>query len=359
MLTEVHIHCKDSYEKLSRDQASQTAIGSGPYKFVEWIKDDRIVLERWDDYPLGASNFKTVVWRVVPEASTRTAELMSGNVDIITNVSPDQIDTINASGVAEVQVLEGLRRIYIGFNQKEKFNDTDGGRAIKDPKVRWALQYAVDIPSICENLLAFKCTRATGPVNPPNDNKNLQPIPYDPAMAEKLLDEAGYPRGADGVRFSLKLQSPNGRYINDGQISQVIGQMLTDIGVKTEVELLDFSSAFIPLIRAHDAGPLYLLGSGGAIFSPLSDMMDFATQDAGTNYTEWNDEEFFGKWKEIQATRDPAKQFEVQQEMLRIFYERGPWLLMYFQPDYYGVSSRLNWTAPRDERMYINTATLK
>lgn len=359
MLTEVHVHCKDSYEAMSRDEASQTAIGSGPYKFVEWVKDDKIVLDRWDEYPLGASNFKTVVWRVVPEASTRTAELMSGNVDIITNVSPDQIDTINASGAAEVQVIEGLRRIYIGFNQKEKFNDTDGGRAIKDPAVRWALQYAVDIPAICENLLAFTCTRATGPVNPPNDNKDLEPIPYDPAMAEKLLDEAGYPRGDDGVRFSLKLQSPNGRYINDGQISQVIGQMLSDVGVQTEVELLDFSSAFIPLIRAHDAGPLYLLGSGGGIFSPLSDMMDFATQDAGTNYTEWEDEEFFGMWKEIQATRDPDEQFAVQQKMLKIFYERGPWLLMYFQPDYYGVSSRLDWTAPRDERMYINAATLK
>jgi peptide/nickel transport system substrate-binding protein len=178
-------------------------------------------------------------------------------------------------------------------------------------------------------------------------------------MAEKLLDEAGYPRGADGVRFKLKIQSPNGRYINDGQIAQVIGQMLTDIGVETEVELLDFSSAYVPLIRAHDAGPLFLLGTGGGIFSPLSDLMDFSAPDAGTNYTEWQDDEFFGMWKEISATRDPAEQAAVAQKMLKIFYERGPWLLMYFQPDYYGVSNRLVWTAPRDERMDMTTAVLK
>lgn len=359
MLTEVFVHCKDSYEKMSRDEASQKPIGSGPYKFVEWVKDDKIVIERWDDFPMEKPNFKTIVWRVVPEASTRTAELIAGNVDVITNVSPDQIDTVNASGKAEVQVVDGLRRIYIGFNQKAAFQNTPGGKAITDSKVRWALQYAIDVPAICQNLLAYDCTRATGPVNPPGDNKSLEPIPYDPAMAEKLLDEAGYPRGADGVRFKLKLQSPNGRYINDGQVAQAVGQMLSDVGVETEVELLDFSSAYVPLIRAHDAGPLFLLGTGGAIFSPLSDLMDFSAPDAGTNYTEWNDPEFFGLWKEISASRDPAVQAEVAQKMLKIFYERGPWLLMYFQPDYYGVSNRINWTAPRDEIMIFTSATLK
>ena len=358
MLTEVYIHCKDSYEAMSRDEASQTPVGSGPYKFVEWVKDDRVVLEAWDDWSMDKPTFETLVWRVIPEASTRTAELISGNVDIITNVSPDQIETVNASGDAEVQVVEGLRRIYIGFNQKEKFADTPGGKAIQDPAVRQALQYAIDVPAICQNLLAFDCERATGPVNPPNDHPDLEPYPYDPAKAEALLDAAGFPRDENGVRFELKLQSPNGRYINDGQIAQVVGQYLTDIGVPTEVELLDFASAFVPLIRAHDAGPLFLLGTGGALFSPLSDMMDFSAPDAGTNYTEWQDEEFFGLWEEIQATRDPEVQRQVQLEMLKIFHERGPWLLMYFQPDYYGVSNRLNWTAPRDEQINVTEATL-
>lgn len=359
MLSEVYIHCKDSYEKMSRDEASTKPVGSGPYKFVDWVKDDKIVLERWDDYPLEKGNFKSLVWRVIPEASTRTAELIAGNVDVITNVSPDQIEPVNKSGSAEVQVVEGLRRIYVGFNQKAEFQNTSGGKAIADPKVRWALQYAVDVPAICENLLNFSCMRATGPVNPPGDNKDLQPIPYDPVTAEKLLDEAGYPRDADGVRFKLKLQSPNGRYINDGQVAQAVGQMLSDVGVQTEVELLDFASAYVPLIRAHDAGPLFLLGTGGGIFSPLVDLMDFSAPDAGTNYTEWKDEEFFGLWNDIQATRDPEVQAAVAQKMLKIFYERGPWLLMYFQPDYYGISNRLYWQAPRDEMMDMTQAKLK
>ncbi len=359
MLTDVLIHCKDSYEKMTPEQASQTPVGSGPYRFKEWVKNDHITIEKVDGITLHPANVKTIVWRVVPEASTRAAELMAGNVDIITNVSPDQVQVVNASPTAKVQIVNGTRRIYIGFNQREKFADTPGGKAIQKPEVRKAIQYAVDIPAICETLLNAPCKRATGPVNPPNDNQTLTPYPFDPAMAEKLLDEAGYKRDANGVRFEMTLQSPRGRYLKDGDVALAIGQFLGDIGIKTDVQLLEFASVYVPLIRKHDAGPMFLLGSGGDTFSPLSDMMDFATPESATNYPEWKDDEFFGKWKEIQATHDPARQKPVLDEMLKIFYERGPWLLMYFQPDFYGVNNRLDWQARRDERILLGSAKIK
>lgn len=359
MLTDVFIHCKDSYEKMSLNQASQMPVSSGPYKLKEWVRNDHITLERVEGFHLRPAVAAEIVWRVIPEASTRAAELMAGNVDVITNVSPDQVKAIDGSGSARVQVVAGERRIYIGFSQQEKFAGTPGGKAIQKAEVRRAIQYAVDIPTICQTLLNTPCQRATGPVNPPNDNTALSPYPFDPAKAEKLLDDAGYPRDKNGVRFKLALQSPNGRYLKDGDVAQAIGQYLGDIGVKTDVQLLDFSSVYVPLIRKHDAGPLFLLGTGGDTFSPLSDMMDFATADSGTNYTDWKDPEFFAKWKDIQATHDEGKQKLVLDEMLKIFYERGPWLLMYFQPDFYGVSNRLNWQARRDERILLGSASVK
>ena len=97
MVSEVYIHCKDCYEKMTKEQAAQKPIGSGPYKFVEWVRSDRIVLEKVPAFKLRPANFEKVVWRVIPEASTRTAELLAGNVDIITNVAPDQIATVNKS----------------------------------------------------------------------------------------------------------------------------------------------------------------------------------------------------------------------------------------------------------------------
>ena len=119
--------------------------------------------------------------------------------------------------------MSGTRRIYIGFNQKDMFANTPGGKAIQDARVRRALQYAVDVPTICEQLLNTTCTRATGLVNPPNAHPDLKPYPYDPKMAEKLLDEAGYPK-KDGVRFEITLQAPNGRYLNDKNVALAVGQ---------------------------------------------------------------------------------------------------------------------------------------
>jgi peptide/nickel transport system substrate-binding protein len=359
LISEVFIHCADGYSAMTNDQASSTPIGSGPYRFVEWIRDDRIILEKVEEFTLAPGNFQNLIWRVIPEASTRSAELIAGNVDIINNVAPDQVETIDSSGVATIQAVQGTRRIYIGFNQRAEFAAMPGGEAIAKPEVRRALQYAVDVPTICETLLNTTCERATGLVNPPNDNPNLEPYPYDPAMAEQLLDEAGYPRGEDGIRFNIKLQAPNGRYLNDSNVALAVGQYLTDIGVNTEVELMEWSSVYVPLIREHNVGPLFLLGSGGSTWSALYDMSDLSTPDAGTNYTEWNDPEWFAGWDRIAATRDPAEQRVIIDEMLQIFYDRGPWLLMYFQPDFYGVSNRITWEARRDEKIDVLGATLK
>ncbi len=107
-------------------------------------------------------------------------------------------------------------------------------------------------------------------------------MPYDPDMAEKLLDEAGYPRGADGVRFKIRLQGPKGRYLNDANVVQAIGQYLSDVGVQTEVELLEWASVYSPLLRTKKMGPLFFLGQGGVTWNPLYDMSLFSTPEAAT-----------------------------------------------------------------------------
>lgn len=359
LVGEVYIHCEDSYENMTLDEAAENPVGSGPYAFREWIKDDRMVLERVEGFDLRDAGFETLVWRVVPEASTRAAELIAGNVDIVANVLPDQQDAVDASENAEVIPVSGTRRIYVGFNFKDKFAQTEGGAAIQETTVRQAMNHAVDVETICSALLGVECERATGLVNPPNDNPNLEPYAFDPETAEQMLDEAGYPRGEDGIRFELTLQAPNGRYLNDANVALAVGQYLSDVGIETEVELLDFSSVFVPLIRQHDAGPLFLLGSGGATWSPLYDMADLSAPDAGTNYTEWQNMDWFSGWDRIAQTRDEAEIEAIKNEMLEVFYNDPPWLMMYFQPDFYGVSSRLDWQPRRDEKVKVIEANLR
>lgn len=353
LLTEISIHCKDRYEAMSLDEAATAPVGSGPYRLVSWTRGSEIVLEKVGEGP----GFDRVVWRIIPEASTRSAELIAGNVDIITNVAPDQIDAIEAAPNVRVQSVSSTRRMFVGFNQAAQFADTPGGRAIRDAKVRRALQYAVDVPTICRQLLHTECTRATGLVNIPNANAALTPYPFEPATAERLLDEAGWPRRAGGVRFPITLQAGRGRYLNDVNVVQAIGQYLKDVGVEARVELLEWASVYQPLLRTRSAGPLFFLGTGGALWSPIYDMNDMARVDSGTNYTNWSDPRWFDRWDALTEAESPEEMRRIVDEMLQVFYDDGPWLHLYFQPDFYGVANRVAWSARPDERVYAYEAT--
>ncbi|MEZ4636395.1 MAG: ABC transporter substrate-binding protein [Caldilineaceae bacterium] len=134
LIGEVYIHCKDAYEAMTLDEAAQNPIGSGPYQFVEWVADNYVLIEKWDDFTLFEPYFDEIEWKVIPEASTRTAELIAGNVHVITNVPPDQHAAIDAGGTAMVEGVAGTRRMYVGYNQRD-ICDSEGGMAIKDPAV--------------------------------------------------------------------------------------------------------------------------------------------------------------------------------------------------------------------------------
>ncbi len=358
LISEVYIHCKDSYAAMTLEEAAQNPIGSGPYRLVEWVPDDYILLEAVEGYTLRETAFKTHYWRVIPEASTRVAELIAGNVDVIANVPPDQQAAIDTSGVATVQAVAGTRRIYVGFQFGENFADAPGYEALQKTEVRVALQYAVDVPTICATLLGTQCERASSMVNPPNNNPDLAPYPYDPAKAEELLDAAGYPRNADGVRFETVLMGPRGRYLNDANVVQAIGQYLSDVGVKTTVDIREWAD-YRQLVGPKEVGPMFFLGTGGGTWSALYDMTDLSSPTAGTNYTNWQNEDWFALWNTLGDVTSPEEEREKINALLDIFYNDPPWLLLYFQPDFYGVSNRLDWTARRDEWIVIYNAKLK
>ena len=361
LLAEVNIYCRESYENRTLDEAANVPVGSGPYRFVEWVKDDYILMERWDEFELREPGFERIIWRVIPESSTRTAELIAGNIDIIANVPPDQHNAVDNSGAAEIQAVAGLRRIYVGFNFTDEFETagSEGAEAIKNTDVRVALQYAVDVETICTFLLGTDCERATGLVNPPNDHPDLDPYPYDPDMAEELLDAAGYPRGEDGVRFEVTLMAGRNRYLNDVDVVLAICQYLDDVGVRTNCELMDFGAQFVPMLVSQQAGPLFFVGSGGGNWNPLYEMADFANENSNPNYGRWDNPEWFDRWRSLADIRDPEEERAVVNEMLEVFYNDPPWLLLYMQPDFYGVSTRINWEARRDEKIIVFDATLR
>ena len=270
----------------------------------------------------------------------------------------DQHDAINGSDTAAIVPVEGLRRIFVGFNVTDLF-DTECAEAIKKPEVRVAFQYAIDIPTLTESLFGVALERPTGMVNEPNAHPTLEPYPYDPDKTRELLTAAGYPADENGVHLECTLQTGRERYLNHSAVALSVCQYLTDAGIKTECDLIDWGSEFIPLVVNREAGELYFIGSGGGNWNPLYEMADITTFDSGPNYGGWNNEDWFNGWKRIAANADPEVEREIVNEMLEIFYNDPPWLLLYMQPDFYGVSERLDWQPRRDQFLWTFNATLK
>ena len=369
LIAEVIVHCKDSYEAMSMDEAARNPVGSGPYSLTEWVPGEYIRANRVEGFEPRDTYFDEIVWRFIPEPSTAVAEVITGNVDILKGFPATQVDAINNSGVAEARSFPGTTRIYIGIqmNPEAGFRvDTPslGADAIMETDVRVALQYAVDVEAICENLLRTVCQRATSLVNRPNNHPTLEPYPYDPMKAEELLDAAGYPRGDDGVRFSLELKARRATGAGGSDVSLAIAQYLTDVGVQTEAIFMETADWREQLIY-HQLGPLYMGGTGGSKWSAQYDMADIPGHIAGgaaaeTNYTHWDNDVWFDGWDALPAlTADPEAERALEIAMLEEFFDDPPWIMLYAGPRLEAVSNRLDYRSRADYFITVYDAKLK
>ncbi|MEA2514488.1 MAG: peptide/nickel transport system substrate-binding protein [Thermomicrobiales bacterium] len=205
-------------------------IGTGPYKFVSWEKDKELVLEANPDYFLGAPAVKRIVFRPVPEPSTRLALLKSGDVDLIQNVPPDQADVISGEEGLELATTPSLRSMYLILRSDAAPTD--------DVRVRQAINYAIDKESLVNDILGGYGLVSQGQTMGKEYfgfNPDLAPYRYDPDKARALLAEAGY---ADGL--TVKMLTPSGRYQEDRTIAEAVAGQLSEVGIQVELEAVEF-----------------------------------------------------------------------------------------------------------------------
>src|SRR5580658_3432446 len=179
-------------------EMAQHPVGTGPFRFVSATTDEEIVLERNEDYFRGAPKIERLRMRIVPDAIVRALELRKGSADAaINSLTPDMVVTLAKETGLEVDEQPGTPVAYIAFN----FEDA----ILSHREVRQALAYATDRATLVKYLLRGQARVATG-LLPPNHwafDADVKEYGYDPALAEQLLDAAGFRRGADGVRSRL------------------------------------------------------------------------------------------------------------------------------------------------------------
>src|ERR671924_1959738 len=186
-------------EKAIKDKGhewmQENPVGTGPYKLVRWSKKQEHLLVRNDDYWGAKPAFKHVRIRIIPEQATQIAELISGGVDVIKAVPPDQMDVINKSGQARTSTSPILRTAMLQLDQAGRA----GPNPFQDRRVRQAANLAVDMDAIIKHVLNGLGDRTATVVNPMafGFDPNLKPYKQDLAQAKKLLAEAGFPNGVD------------------------------------------------------------------------------------------------------------------------------------------------------------------
>src|SRR5438552_8077478 len=170
-------------------------VGTGPYKLVKWNRKQDHLLVRNEDYWGPKPAFKYVKIRIIPEKATEIAELLSGGVDIIKAVPPDQMDVINKSGQARTATSPILRTAMLQLDQEAR----SGPNPFTDKRVRQAANMAVDVDAVIKFVLNGLGDRVATGVNPMafGWDPGLKPYKQDLAQAKKLLAEAGHPNGVD------------------------------------------------------------------------------------------------------------------------------------------------------------------
>lgn len=229
--------------------AGKAAIGTGPYKLVEWVNGERLVVERNERYWGPKPHWAKVTERVIAKDPTRLAALLSGQVDAIDAVPIPDLERLRKEG--RFALYRGAAALvhYIALDSARDVSPfvtaKDGkplaANPLKDPRVRKALSLAINRDALVKRVMEGSGIPAGQLLSAefPGSSKAIKPDPFDAARAQALLKEAGW-----GDGFRIVLHATADRYPNDGALAQAIAQMWSRIGLKAEVETLPGSVFF-------------------------------------------------------------------------------------------------------------------
>jgi peptide/nickel transport system substrate-binding protein len=337
---------------------SKNPIGTGPYKFVRWNKDEEIVLEANEQYWRGEPKIKTVVFRPIPDDAVRVAALQNGEVDVAVNIPPHLANIIAGHPKIFLSTAPSIRTLQLmlvthEFDAQHKLVGPYKG-VTADKRVRQAIAYALDVDEIIKGVLDGKAMRTATLLTPLHFgyDPSLKPIKQDLGKVKQLLTEAGYPGGLE-----ITLNSPQGRYVRDKEVAEAVAGQLTKAGIKTQLKTYEFVNYLNNLVYVHKPGPVWLIGWGTptvdaeTVYGPL-----FRT---GSNLGNDSNPDFDGMVDQAQTQMDEKQRLAIYHRINKLWIDDMPAVPLYQQLDLYGANKRLNWKARSDELIKAYDMSIK
>lgn len=294
-------------EEVGMDEFDLNPVGTGPYRFVEWRPDDRIVLEKNPDYFITEPALDRVIFRPIPKPETMAAEVLAGGIDIAGDVLPQDIPRLRNDPAVEIMQRPGLSNSYLGFNaQRAPFNDV---------RFREALFRAVPFDQAIQGIWSDAAQRAYSWIPPGvvgNDAEYLSShIPgYDPERAAQLFAELR----ADGVigdNFSFTLYTNQDPYRT--RMATTIATELRDYGVDVQVETPEWGTLF-PILQ--DGPGVWILG-WGSVPDPDRWTYKIFVTDSSMNFSQYSDPAVDQALELGRTLVDPAQRQEQYEFLMR------------------------------------------
>jgi peptide/nickel transport system substrate-binding protein len=259
------------------DDFGRHPVGTGPFRFEEWKSNQSITLARWDGYWGPRAHLDKVVFRVIPEEGARMIAYDRGDLDVLLRPAPIEMDRLRKDKRTQVVESPGLRIIYIGLNHKVPPTD--------DVRVRRAIAHAIDVKGINAYVVENAMLPARSVIAPMvfgyKDTQLPEKYAYDPDLARKLLGEAGYAPGPDGIfrkdgkPLELTLWGSEGRDLKDREITEAVQAQLTKLGMKINFQRFEWGT-YLTVTRQPDA-PYNLYGLGWVTMTGDGDFGLYAT----------------------------------------------------------------------------------
>ena len=302
------------------DNFANNPVGTGPFKFVQWDRDDKIVLEANRAHWAGKPLLDRLIFRSIPDNSVRLMELQQGKLHAMEFPNPDEIPTIRGDAQLELLMQSSLNVGYLAMNMdKPPFDNL---------KVRLAINHAINKVEIIENLYQGTGIPAKGPIPPAlwSYDDTIEDYEYNPELAKQLLAEAGYPDGFETTLWALPVPRP---YIPDGYaLAEVLQSELQNIGVEATIVTYDWGTYLAKTeVGEHDMAMLGWIADEGdpdTFFYYL--LSKTYAEKPAFNIAFYRSDEMQDVLERARTSTDRNERIELYQQAQAIFHRDAPWV---------------------------------
>ena len=334
-------------------QLARRPVGTGAYRFVEWVKDERLVMEAnrdWWGWEGRAPAIDRVIWKPIPDDFPRIVALEKGEADIISNVPPDRMKALADGATTRIVSAPATRTVTFWMNATQP--------PLSDKRVRQALHHGLDVNGLIKNLYAGMGKPFSGGLADTDFGYNaaLKPYPFDQARAKQLLAEAGRAGGID-----VTLYAGSGTMVNDKFLLEAIADMWAKVGIRAKVEMMEMGA------RQRMNNERTVPPNGIMLINPQSTLLDadgslwrlFHPNGFGGKYWVGSQpgQRFHELMEQGRTTLDPKKRREAYTEATQIIHDEKPWLELFQEVVVYGTSKRVRFKVRPDYRLIVSEMT--